>query len=190
MNKTSGQHDGFTLIETLFALGLSVTLLGTLFPVYWHVTRGALIAHEQSIGTMLAAQRVEQLRALTFAFRETGSGIDRETDLETDLSGASSSSGGTGLSPSPPGSLVVSTPGYVDYLDSQGHWVGNAASPPEGAAYVRRWAVTPSLSSPDDGVMVQVVVSPIAEEVRGGPRTDGTRRPSDVWLCLFRARVL
>lgn len=190
MHKTIGSKAGFTLIETLIALGLSVTLLGTLFPVYWHVTRGALIAHEQSIGTMLAAQRLEQLRALSFSFRETGSGIERETDLDTDLSGAASSAGGAGLSPSPPGSLVVSTPGYVDYLDSQGHWVGNATSNPEGAAYVRRWAVTPSLSSPDDGVMLQVVVAPMAEEMRGGPRTDGTRRPSDVWLCLFRARVL
>ena len=139
---------------------------------------------------MLAAQRLEQLRTLTFAFRETGAGVERETDTGTDLSGASPSAGGSGLAPSPAGSLVVPTRGYVDYLDAQGHWIGNGVGPPDGAAFVRRWAVTPSLGSPDDGVLLQVVVSPIAEERRGGPRTDATRRPSDVWLSLFRARVL
>ena len=187
---TGGNPRGFTLLETLVALGLSATLLGTLFPVYWHVTRGALLAHEHSIGTMLATQRLEQLRALTFRFDEGVLGPERVTDLATDLSGAAATQGGPGLSPSPAAALLIPTRGYVDYLDAQGRWVGNDVSPPAEAAFVRRWAVTPSLAAPEDGLLLQVLVSALGAERRDGPRTDATRRLGDVWLTLFRSRVL
>lgn len=186
----SRRRGGFTLIESVVALGLSATLVATLFPVYWHVTRGALLAHQHSMGTMLAAQRLEQLRGLTYRFEDTPAGPERSTDLATTLSGATMGQSGPGLAASPPGTLVVSTPGYADYLDAQGQWVGDGASAPPGAAFVRRWAVTPSLSNPDDGVMLQVMVASLADEQRSGPRSDARRRPGDVWLALFRARVL
>jgi type II secretory pathway pseudopilin PulG len=181
---------GFTLLETLIALGLSATLLATLFPVYWHVTHAALLAHEHSLGTMLASQRLEQLRSLPFRFEEGAAGPERVTDLATRLSGATSSQDGSGLSPSPPATLIVSTPGYVDYLGPEGQWLGDGPGPPAGASFVRRWAVTPSLGWPDDGVLLQVVVAAIAAERRDGPRTTAQRRPGDVWLSLFRARVM
>ena len=142
------------------ALGLSATLVGTLFPVYWNVTRGALLAHEQSLGTMLAAQRLEQLRALAFAFDDTPLVQRASPTSTTDLSGATPSQDGAGLATSPAGTLLVPTRGYVDYLDAQGRWLGNDVGPPPGAAFVRRWAVTPSLGFPMDGVLLQVVVSP------------------------------
>jgi prepilin-type N-terminal cleavage/methylation domain-containing protein len=186
----AGIPRGFTLLETLVALGLSATLLGTLFPVYWHVTRGALLAHEHSVGTMLAAQRLEQLRALAFRFDAGAVGPERVTDVATDLSGATATQGGAGLAPSPAAALLVPTPGYVDYLDAQGRWVGSGVSPPAEAAFVRRWAVTPSLAAPEDGLLLQVLVSALGAERRDGPRTDATRRPGDVWLTLFRSRVM
>jgi type II secretory pathway pseudopilin PulG len=181
---------GFSLLETVVALGLSVTLLGTLFPVYWHVTRGALLAHTHSVSTMLAAQRLEQLRSLAFRFDEGPAGPERFTDLSTGFSGAAAGADGTGLSPSPPGTLLVATPGYVDYLDEHGRWLGTGTAVPGGAVFVRRWAVTPSLSTPQDGVLLQVVVAAVADESRGGPRTDARRRPGDVWLSVFRARIM
>ena len=184
-------HDAaFTLLEVVVALGLSATLLATLFPLYWQVTRGALLAHDESMGAMLAAQRLEQLRSLAFAFDDQPGGPVRVTDLVTDLSGPGPAPGGYGLSPSPPSTLLVSTPGYVDYLDLRGRWIGSGASAPAGTAFVRRWAVTPSLSDPDDGVVVQVVVASLTTEERLGPRVDARHRPGDVWLTLWRSRVM
>jgi type II secretory pathway pseudopilin PulG len=181
---------GFSLAETLVALGVAVSLVATLFPVYWQAIRGTLVAHDQSVGTMIASQRLEQLRSLTYRFAESGGGVwVRTTDLTTDLSGDAPSAGGSGLAPSPATSLLVAAPGFVDYLDSGGRWVGGGPEPPGNAAFVRRWAITPLASAPDDVIVVQVLVAPLAAEVREGPRVDAARRPGDVWLTLLRVRA-
>lgn len=181
---------GFTLAETLVALGISVTLLATLVPVYIQSVRSTLIAHGQSVATMLAAAKLEQLRGLTFAVEEAGSaGLLRVTDTTTDVTAPAVAAGGTGLSPSPPGSLLRDVEGFVDYADAAGGWVGAALAPGSGAVYARRWAITPLPSSPDDALVLQVVVVPLAAERRAGPRVDAARRPGDVWLTLVRART-
>jgi type II secretory pathway pseudopilin PulG len=188
-----GEHcgcGGFTLGETLVALGISVTLLATLVPVYFQAVGSTLSAHQQSMATMLAAARLEQLRSLTFGYEDAGAaGLLRVTDVATDVSSVSPAGGGLGLSPSPPGALLRDTDGFVDYLDAAARPVGTASPVPAVAAYVRRWAVTPVPSAPDDAVVLQVMVAPLARERRSGPRVDATRRPGDAWLTLVRARV-
>jgi type II secretory pathway pseudopilin PulG len=183
-------HAGFTIAETLVAMGVSVTLLATLVPVYFQAVTSTLTAHGQSMATMLAAAKLEQLRGLTFGVEDAGAaGLLRVTDTVTDLTRPGLSAGGAGLSPSPPGTLLRDVDGFVDYADAAGRWVGSALAPGSAAAYARRWAITPLPASPDDAVVLQVVVVPLASERRAGPRTTATRRPGDAWLTLVRART-
>lgn len=181
---------GFTIAETLVAMGISVTLLATLVPVYFQTVTSTLTAHGQSMATMLAAAKLEQLRGLTFGIEDAGAlGLLRVTDTVTDLSQPGLSAGGVGLSPSPPGTLLRDVEGFVDYADAAGRWVGSTLAPGSSAVYARRWAITPMPASPDDAVVLQVVVVPLAAERRAGPRTTATRRPGDAWLTLVRART-
>jgi len=185
-----GGPTGFTLAETVLALGITATLVATLVPVCVLVAGTTLAAHDQSMSTMLAVARLEQLRGLTFTFDEAGgAGAIRVTDTVTDVAAPVLSGGGRGLSPSPGGALLRDTEGFVDYLDASGRWVGCASPPPATAIYVRRWAITPLPASPDDAVVLQVLVTTVAGERRMGPRVDGVRRPGDVWLALLRARA-
>jgi type II secretory pathway pseudopilin PulG len=184
------EAQGFTLAETLVALGISVTLLATLVPVCFRAVASALSAHQQSMATMLAAARLEQLRGLAFGYEDAGAaGLLRVTDTTTNMASGTLAGGGTGLSPSPPGALLHDTEGFVDYLDAAGRWAGTSMPAAGGAAYVRRWAVTPVPAALEDALVLQVLVAPLGQENRGGPRTDATRRPGDVWLTLVRARV-
>ena len=64
----------------------------------------------------------------------------------------------TGSWPSPPGTLTSNVDGYVDYLDGGGRWVGRGGSSPATAVYIRRWAVRPLASDPDDLIVLEVVV--------------------------------
>lgn len=181
---------GFSIAEVLVALGISVTLLATLVPVYFQTVTSALTAHGQSMATMLAIAKIEQLRGLAFAFEDAGSaGLLRVTDTTADVTRQGLALGGSGLSPSPPGTLLRDVEGFVDYADAAGRWVGRV--PPESgtAVYARRWAVTPLPASPEDALVLQVVVVPMAAERRAGPRAGATRRPGETWLTLVRART-
>ena len=133
-------HAGFTIAETLVAMGVSVTLLATLVPVYFQAVTSTLTAHGQSMATMLAAAKLEQLRGLTFGVEDAGAaGLLRVTDTVTDLTRPGLSAGGAGLSPSPPGTLLRDVDGFVDYADAAGRWGGSALAPGSAAAYARRW---------------------------------------------------
>ena len=113
---------------------------------------------------MLAAQKMEQLRSLRWTRTRTGTPAVSvpASDLSTDLSSDPPTSAGRGLSPSPAGTLDSNVPPYVDYLDAAGVWVGRGASPPGTAVYVRRWAVQPLESDPDDILLLQVIVTTTA----------------------------
>lgn len=69
-------------------------------------------------------------------------------------------------SPSPPGALSASTPGYVDYLDSSGVSLGITSitlpqgTPPPGTAYICRWSIAPLPDSPVTAIVIQVLVTP------------------------------
>lgn len=181
---------GFTFAETLVAVTLSATLLAALVPVYFNAVTNTLAAHQQSMATMLAAARLEQLRGLAFSFEDAGSqGLLRLTDTTTEVTADSPTPGGAGLTPSPSGALLIDTDGFVDYLDASGRVVGTSSPAPVGSEYVRRWAITPVPASPDDALVLQVMVASLHAERRQGPRLDATRRPGDAWLTLLRVRL-
>jgi hypothetical protein len=119
-----------------------------------------------SMAARLASQKLEQLRALAWAFDADGRPVaDEQTDLSTDPSSA----GGTGLRSSPAGTLQQNLAGFVDYLDVNGMWRGNGTDPPAGAAYVRRWAIRPFTADPAHTLVFHVLVAPLADAAGADP---------------------
>ena len=115
-------------------------------------SRSADVARATTAATMLAGQKLEQLRALAFAFTVDGAPVDdRESDA-SDWPGAVT--GGRGLSLSPPGTLAANTTGFVDYLDGRGQWLGHGSSPPAGTAFVRRWSIEADTASSEPVTLV------------------------------------
>ena len=145
----------------LCAAAILVTAMAGLAPLFLTAAKATMDARTQTMATVLAAQRVEQLRGLNWGFDQNAPAV-RISDFTTDLSGRGATNGGRGLSQSPADALWVNTPGYVDYLDPFGQWVGSGSSPPPGTSWVRRWSIEPQSPSPDDLLLLQVLVIPIA----------------------------
>lgn len=165
------QERGFTLVEVLVAMGvLSTAALGTAQLVSV-ATRAMHFARVQQATASAASTRLDQLRGLDFAFGPDGLRI---TDVVTNLSVDPPAPGGGGLTPGGAATLQVNTPGFVDYLDASGRWVGAGAAPPAAAVFVRRWAVEP-LGSPDL-LILQVLVRPVSETAAGSGSGPGTAR--------------
>jgi prepilin-type N-terminal cleavage/methylation domain-containing protein len=175
------QDRGFTLIEVLVAVAiLSMAALGGLQLV--SMATGMMAdARRQSLAANLASARLEQLRSLRLAFDPAGLPI---TDTSTDLSVEPPAAGGAGLAPSGPAALDGDVPGYVDYLDGRGRWLGNGPGAPRGAALVRRWSIEP-MDASGDLLAVQVLVRSLA----GGPVAAGARAAGDVRFVTLLVRV-
>src|SRR4051812_38533427 len=96
-------------------------------------------ARSDTYATVLAQQKLEQLRALAYGFDMAGLPV---TNPDPDRSVSPvAQAGGTGLRPSPMTALQENTPGFVDHVDGQGNVVGNGAGAPGTAVYTRRWSV-------------------------------------------------
>lgn len=156
---------GFTLAEVCVALVLLALALAGVAQMVGLAQRATLAARVHSSSTMLADQKIEQLRSLTWSVDADG---QRQSDLTTDLATEPWTSGGMGLRASPAGALDVNTAGYVDYLNARGAWLGTGTTPPSTATYIRRWAVRPLPEAPDDTLILQVLVTSAARN-RSGP---------------------
>lgn len=147
---------GFSLIEVLVATMLLATALVTLAQLFALSTKSNMGAKNTTFSAVLAQQKLEELRALTWGFDTQGLPI---SDVSTDTAvSPETPAGGTGLSPSPSGSLGANTNGYVDYIGQFGNKLGGGTTPPAGTAYVRRWSVEPLPSNPNNTVILQVLV--------------------------------
>jgi hypothetical protein len=171
LNATSSA--GFSIVETTVSVGLlSVAAIGVaqLFAVSG---KANLAATGQTSTTVLATQKMEQLRSLTWGFEATGSaglGLPM-SDTTTNLSVDPPTSNGTGLQPTPEGVLDRNLPPYVDYLDANGAWLGTGANPPANTVYIRRWSIEPLPTNPNNTLVLQVLVMTLREELS---RTDTT----------------
>ena len=195
-SKCSSRHGGeggFTLIETLISITLLTTVslgVAQLFAVSALANR---TAWDKTAATMLAQQKMEQLRGLTWGYQRLPDGETGPpaTDTVTDLSVEPPTASGPGLLPSPNGTLETNTSMYVDYLGPDGAWVGTGPAAPAGTAYVRRWSVEPLPASPNDTVVLQVMVTTLRQEqlrqTRGASRPRG-RLPADTWLASVKTR--
>jgi prepilin-type N-terminal cleavage/methylation domain-containing protein len=182
-------QSGFTLVETLIALGLLAAVSAGIAHLFAITLRAGAAARESTLMTVLAASRLEQLLSLDWcmAVGAAPPAVPR-SDVTTDLSRDPAGPGGPGLAEAPAGALDADTAGWVDYLDRHGRWAGTVPGVPRSAVYVRRWAVRHLPGPPDDVLALQVLVSPLhAEQVRtpGGPRR---WTGEDVLLTTFVVR--
>ena len=182
---------GFSLLEALVAttvLTVGVVGLAQLSEIATRATAGAKAT---TFATILAQQKMEQLRSLTFGFDPSGL---PQSDVTTDVSVIPERpTGGRGLSPSPAGALNSNTPGYCDFLDSFGHWLGGGSgndAEPVGTEYIRRWSIDTLPANPGNTIVLQVLVT--RHRVRGAANnaTDTARLPDEARLVCVRTRKL
>lgn len=185
---SSSQATGFSLVEVLIAMGLLTAVSLGVAQLFALSGRATFVARGQTSTTALAEQKMEQLRALTWGFDTDGQGLPL-SDTSTDLAVDPASANGAGLNPSPSNSLEVNTPGYVDFLDAHGTYVGTGATAPGSAAFIRRWAVRPLPTNPNNTLVLQVLVTPVSNEGSRVPSGDPRRRmPGDALLLSVKTR--
>jgi type II secretory pathway pseudopilin PulG len=149
---------GFSLVEAIVAAGLLAGALAALGQMLGIAVATHRSARAGSDATVLAQQKMEQLRGLTWGFDVTGFPI---TDTATDTAASvETPTGGTGLTPSPTDTLVLNASGWVDYVDQSGAALGGGTEVPAGAVYLRRWAIEPLPSNPSDTIVIRVFVRP------------------------------
>jgi hypothetical protein len=152
---------GSTIVEVMVATAITLTGVIAMAQLFMISTMNNTSSRSDTFSTVLAEQKLEQLRALAYGF--DGSGLP-VTDNESDTSvSPAAATGGTGLSPSPQTSLQENTAGFVDYLDMHGVVVGNGVNPPGTAVYTRRWSIEPLPTNPNNTVVLQVLVTPIRD---------------------------
>ena len=167
----------------MFALAIFASALVAVVQLFALATFTNQRARASTIATVLAAQKMEQLRALRWAFDSQNSPV---SDLRTNLAVTPpAADGGPGLAPSPAGALDTSTDFHVDYLDADGAWVGTGTSPVPGTVYVRRWSITPLPEDPANTLVLQVLVT----RLRQASATSAPRRlPGDARLVSLKTR--
>jgi type II secretory pathway pseudopilin PulG len=171
---------GFSFVEVMCAAGLVASLAAGVAQVLDAAVRATHASRTRTLSTILAAQKMEQLRSLEWS--STPDGVPM-SDRSTDLAADPPADGGRGLQPSPPGTLDANVSSYVDYLDRLGGWAGSGSSPPASAVYIRRWAIERLPEDPDNVLVLRVVVFARATGVgAGGAGADATR------LASVRAR--
>lgn len=151
-------------------------------------TRANLAARTRTSTTTMAEQKMEQIRSLTWGFDTDGLGLP-VSDTTTNLTVYPLTPTGSGLNPSPGNALEQNTPGFFDFLDAAGNWVGTGAQIPGAAAYLRRWSITPLPTNPNNTLVIQVLVTPLAnEQARVASPFTRTRMLGDALLVSVKTR--
>jgi prepilin-type N-terminal cleavage/methylation domain-containing protein len=157
LKRSSAGQAGFSLIEVLVAMAIMATGVLTMAGMFGLATKSNLAGRSNTYATVLAEQKLEQLRSLAWGFDLDNLPVsDQSTDTTTV---PENPIGGTGLTPSPDGSLRENIKGWVDHVDGKGAIVGNDEVPPNGAIYTRRWSVEPLPTNPNNTLIIQVLVT-------------------------------
>jgi prepilin-type N-terminal cleavage/methylation domain-containing protein len=187
---SSSSQRGFSLVEVVIAMGLLTTVSLGVAQLFAVSTKANRTARNQTSAVALAEQKIEQIRSLSWGFDLNGLGLP-VTDTTTNLAVYPHTNTGGGLNPSPADSLLFNRDGFVDYLDGNGAWVGTGATPPGNAAYIRRWSILPLPTNPNNTLVIQVLVTPVADEMQRVETTDRTTRPrlaGDAMLISVKTR--
>jgi hypothetical protein len=169
------------LLEVLIATTILTAAVVSLAQLFAIATRANSSAREATYASVLARQKMEQLRGLAWGFDPQGLPF---SDLSTDITVTPERpNGGVGLSPSPSNTLTISTDGYCDYVDAFGNSLGGGSSAPASTVYIRRWSIEPLPANPADSLVLQVLVT------RAGNRGAAARRlPNEARIVSVRTR--
>ena len=185
---SSSSNAGFTLVEVVIAMGLLTAVSLGVAQLFAASTRANLAARTRTSTTAMAEQKLEQIRSLTWGFDSAGQGLP-VSDTSTNLTVYPLTNDGTGLNPSPSNALEQNTAGFFDFLDAAGNWVGTGANIPPTATYVRRWSITPLPTNPNNTLVIQVLVTPLAnEQARVASQFTRTRMLGDSLLLSVKTR--
>lgn len=186
--KSSSNSHGFSLIEVMISMVLLTIVSLGVAQIFAMSTRVNFVARSQTSTTAMAEQKLEQLRGLTWGFDLEGQGLPL-SDTTTNLAVYPPVASGGGLNPSPSDSLEQNTPGYVDFLDVNGAWVGTGPTPPGTAVYIRRWSIQPLPTNPNNTLVLQVLVTTVASEAtRVATAFTRTRMLTDALLVTVKTR--
>jgi len=179
-------EDGFSLLEVLLATTILAVALASLAQLFTMSTQANAGAKSTTYASVLAQQKMEQLRSMTFGFDNLGLPI---TDTTTDITVVPEKvTGGKGLAPSPTGSLGKNTDGYFDFLDKAGNSLGGGATPPSGTAYIRRWSVEPLPTNPNNTLVFQVLVTRFRDRGAADTAVEVKRLPEEARIISVKTR--
>jgi type II secretory pathway pseudopilin PulG len=177
---------GFSLLEVLLATTLLTVAVGALSQLFVISTRANTSARVTTFTTVLAQQKMEQLRSLTWGFDSMGLPL---TDTSTNITAAiEAPTGGRGLTPSPAGALADNTDGYCDFLDQNGQSLGGGTTPPANAIFLRRWSVEPLPTNPNNTLVLQVLVARIRPRGAADQAVGVNRLPNEARIISVKTR--
>jgi prepilin-type N-terminal cleavage/methylation domain-containing protein len=176
---------GFSLVETIVAMAILATSLIAMAQLFAVATKNNVNARATTSSTILANQKLEQLRSLSWGFDVIGLPV---SDFESDTTTLPPSpDGGTGLSPSPGNTLTDNVPGYVDYIDRYGAALGTGAAAPPNTTFVRRWSIEPLPTNPNNTLIIQVMVFETGKRAESGDIV-ATRLPNEARVATVKTR--
>jgi type II secretory pathway pseudopilin PulG len=185
-SRSSSSAAGFSLVEVIIAMGLMATALVTLAQLFGLSTRSNVGSRNTTYAAVLAEQKMEELRALTWGFDSSGLPL---SDMTTNTAvSPETPNGGRGLDPSPLSALQENTDGYVDYVDNYGNKVGTGGTEiPAAGVYTRRWSITPLPTNPNNTLIIQVLVT---KSRNRGAANEGAvaRLPEEARLVTVKTR--
>jgi hypothetical protein len=169
----------------MVATTLLATAVVTLAQLFALSTQTNVASRSTTYASVLAEQKLEELRALAWGFDTQGLALS-DTTTNTAVS-PETPTGGKGLSPSSSTSLQENTPGFVDYIDAYGNKLGTGANPPDNAIYTRRWSITPLPTNPNNTLVIQVLVT--RHRTRGAADQGSVNRlPDEARIITVRTR--
>jgi prepilin-type N-terminal cleavage/methylation domain-containing protein len=184
---------GFSLLEVLIAMGVMTVGLVSLAQLFALSIGANHSSKTTTFAVLLAQQKMEQLRGLTWGFDPVGlpvSDVTTNSSAVPQATGCPTASGGgvgTGLSPSPSGTLGGNLSGWVDYLDINGCLLGGGSTAPARTIYIRRWSVEPLPTNPNNTVILQELVTRRTDR---GAADDGNvmRMPEEARVMSVKTR--
>jgi hypothetical protein len=142
-HSNSRRHEhGMSLVEVIFATGLLAGTLVTLAQMLALSVSNNRAANTLTYTSILAEEKMEQLRGLTWGYDSVGQPVSD-----------------AGLLQSPPETMTSNASGWVDYVDQFGDVLGGGATPLPKTVYIRRWAVEPLQGVGENTIVLHVLVT-------------------------------